>query len=476
MRRRRSVLAIFGVVYVLLLAGLGWWMDRRFRSVSVEAVAGSVWLIGREIATALEAGSEPVLPVDDAARARVKAMLSELTESSQSLQSLDVVAVDGTILASDDRGLVGTRVAPAHVVLTARGGTRLVEPRQTLTPEAVYDLYLPLRRDGETAGYLRMGIASEVLAQLYAHHRTQMLLAALIGLVGILFVSVLLQHQFTVHGAVAARAIEEMLTGRVTLPAVRGGPFARVFEEAGRLAQVLRDEGGMKNAATAKQVVRLTQLHAALAHELKAPLHAIVLNIDLLERAIARSVESARSDGSRYLGVIKGEMGRLERAVGALGAVDSPHAEWEVVLLSDVVTGIADLLRPQAQAQRVVLEVEAVTAAHVDGVRDQLKQAVLNIAQNALEAMPDGGRLGLSVSPSGDGFALAIEDTGTGLSAEFLDQIGTRPTTTKATGMGVGLYLARAIVEAHGGRVDVTSQLGKGTRCEMLLPRTRCEV
>lgn len=475
LRRSRAVAIALGVAYVVLLAGFSAWMDRRLRSVSVEAFAVSVRVIGREIAAALEAGGDSVLPLDAEARTRVKAMLSELTERSESVQALDVVAADGLILASDDPTLVGLRVESADAVLKAGGLVRLVSPGRALSREAVYELFLPLRRDGELAGYLRMAISSESLARIYAHHRMQMLATAAIGLIAVVIVSILLQDQFTRRGAATARAVEEILTGRVTLPAVQHGAFSRVFEEAGRLVQRLREEGTMVSASMAQQVERLTQLHAALAHELKAPLHAIVLNLDLLERSLARAADASPQGGERYVRVIKEEIRRLERSVVALGAAErSPASAWEVVDLNTIVASVADLLRPQAQAQRVeILCSTAATTAAVDGYRDSLKQAVLNIAQNAIEAMPNGGRLSMSIDATGDGWCVAIGDEGGGFDAEVLDRIGSRLATTKATGTGVGLYLAQAVVGAHGGQVNVSTSPGVGTRCEILLPRAQ---
>lgn len=475
MRRSRSVLIVLGAVYLVLLAAISVWMDRRMRSVSVEALSGSVRVIGREIVAALEAGGDSVLPLDVAARTRVKAMLSDLTERSESVRALDVVAADGTILASDDRDAVGRTLEAADRALKAGGATRLIEPSSALAPEAVYELYLPLRRDAEVAGYLRMAIASESLARIFAQHRAQMALTAAIALVGIIIVSVLLQDQFSRRGAAAARAIEEILTGRITLPTVRHGPFARVFEEAGRLVERLREEGGKVSASMANHVDRLTQLHAALAHELKAPLHAIVLNLELLERSLGRSTDAARANGVRYVHVIKQEIGRLERSVVALGAAERPGNAWEVIDLVEIVASVGELLRPRAQAENIAVELERNddAPALVDGYRDSLKQAILNLAQNAIEAMPDGGRLALRVRAAGDDWCVEVEDDGCGFAPEVLERLERSPATTKATGTGVGLYLAQAVVGAHGGRVDVTSRTGVGTLCEVILPRSR---
>lgn len=472
MRRNRAVLAGLAFVYIGLLTGLSLWMDRRLRSATLDAMSGSVRVIGREIATALEAAGDPVLPIEADARARVKAMLSDLTERSESVQALDVVAADGTIVASDDPSAVGRRLSPAAEVLKEGRGTRLVEPTRALAPEASYELYQPLRRDGEVTGYLRMVIASETLARIYAHHRTQMLGTAAIALAGVILVSILLQHQFSRSGAAAARAVEEILTGRIALPAVREGPFSRVFEEAGRLAQRLREEGSRGSVAMADQVEKLTQLHAALAHELKAPLHAIVLNLELLDRAIARDDDDARAKAARYVEVIRQEMARLERSVVALGATEKRDVAWKQIELGALVREVANLIAPRAELQGIHLVLDTPDGAFVDGNGDALARAVLNLALNAIESMPTGGQLMLAVASDEDSWCVRVEDEGGGFAPEVLDRLD-RPATTKATGTGVGLYLAQAVVSAHGGRFEIVSRAGTGTRCDVILPRSR---
>ena len=474
MRRSRSILLLVGGVYLVVIAVFAVWMDRRFRMLSSDALSASVGLIGRELATALSAAPGPILPTGAESRARLKSLVAEMTNRSESVRSLDVVDRDGRVVASDNSRLVGTQAAVVEEVLGDGERTRMRVPESALSPEAIYELYLPLVRDEKVVGYLRMAIASTVLSRLFAYQREQLLIWTAISLGAMTLLAVVLQQQFHRRGAAVARGLEAMISGRVTLPPVSDVAFSRVFEEAGRLAQQMRDADGATRERMVDQVVGLTRLHGALAHELKAPLHAMVLNVELLERALGRSEGSVGDGTARYLTVIKSEIGRLERSVNALGPEEA-RPSWEVVDLAEIVRGIADLLRAPAQAQGITITVGAEQRAPVFGFRDRLRQVVLNFANNAIDAMPDGGRLDLEVETSSHGWLVRVRDTGEGIPSAVLDRLEAGPVTTKDTGSGVGLYLARAIVEAHGGAIDLSTTVGAGTCCEIVLPAAEGE-
>jgi signal transduction histidine kinase len=105
------------------------------------------------------------------------------------------------------------------------------------------------------------------------------------------------------------------------------------------------------------------------------------------------------------------------------------------------------------------------------GYRDRLKQTFLNVAVNALEAMPTGGRMSIEMTVESATTAIVrISDTGRGIPAELLARIYERDFTTKGGGSGIGLYVARSLVEMHGGQIAVESHEGRGTHVDVRLP------
>jgi signal transduction histidine kinase len=139
--------------------------------------------------------------------------------------------------------------------------------------------------------------------------------------------------------------------------------------------------------------------------------------------------------------------------------------------LRGVLEEISALLYPQARHQQVELVTELPeNSLPVTAYRDQIKQAILNIAINALEVMPEGGKLTLSLELDGSIAQVRITDSGPGIPGELHDRIFDMHFTTKQTGTGIGLYVARSIFEAQGGSVRTESTGPEGTTFALTLP------
>jgi signal transduction histidine kinase len=104
---------------------------------------------------------------------------------------------------------------------------------------------------------------------------------------------------------------------------------------------------------------------------------------------------------------------------------------------------------------------------------ESLRQVYLNLLLNALEAMPEGGRLEVAVAEARGQVEVTIADSGAGIPAETLRGLGQPFATTKAQGSGLGLFLTRRLLESAGGSLEIESAVGKGTRCTVRLPRSR---
>jgi signal transduction histidine kinase len=222
----------------------------------------------------------------------------------------------------------------------------------------------------------------------------------------------------------------------------------------------------------ASQLRALTRLFGAVTHDLKAPLNAMVLNLDLLQTALLRGEGVREAEHTeQYLDVLREELERLERSLRALLTETTPAGrEREEFDIRAVLREIERLLTPQARLQRVALEAHLPgNAVRVAGQRDRLKQAILNVAINALEAMSDGGALELRLEVLPDEAEVLITDSGPGIPEDLHPRIFDMHFTTKTTGTGIGLYVARSIVEAHGGAISVESAPGRN-KFRMRLP------
>jgi signal transduction histidine kinase len=257
---------------------------------------------------------------------------------------------------------------------------------------------------------------------------------------------------------------------------------------SGSLVQV-RDRDLLQAIETdlrlAAQLRALMRVYRGVAHDLRAPLNAMVLNLELLRRSLDPSApprEDMPQKQQRWVGVIEQELQRLRRAMDVLLAQTAPASEKpERFDLRGVHEEIAELLYPQARQQQVELAVQVPEGeVPVVAYRDQIKQAVLNLAINGLEAMPEGGTLGLTLERltlerigndgGGDQAVLRVTDTAGGIPPEVAGRIFDMHFTTKQSGTGIGLYVARSIFEAQGGSIGIEKTGPDGTAFRLTLP------
>lgn len=225
----------------------------------------------------------------------------------------------------------------------------------------------------------------------------------------------------------------------------------------------------------ATQFRNMGRLYRAMAHDLRHPVAAISVYLQLLGNTLqapTRPRQEVLKQQAQYLAVIRNEMEQLDRSLQFLlqetSASDGVESEFD---LCDLVVDLVRLIEAQAKQQRVAVEMKLPEQpVHVRGHRDRLKQAILNIAVNALDAMTGGGQLTVRVAVEDGWAAVVLRDTGPGIAADTLPRIFDMHFTTKTTGTGVGLYVARQIARSHGGDIGVETRVGEGSVFRVNLP------
>jgi signal transduction histidine kinase len=213
----------------------------------------------------------------------------------------------------------------------------------------------------------------------------------------------------------------------------------------------LTDELEIKNRELARKnrLADLGQIASHVAHEVRNSLVPVTLYLSLLRRRI--SEDSGAID---ILNKVSAGFTVLDAMVNDLlhfTADRAPH--HEVVQVRELVEDICHSLAPQLEAQEVRPEIDVPPQATVLADRDMLRRAVLNLALNALDAMPDGGQLAITGVDGLQGFELEVADSGQGLSDEVRRRAFEPFFTTKNSGTGLGLAIVEHIVQLHGGSV-----------------------
>lgn len=216
----------------------------------------------------------------------------------------------------------------------------------------------------------------------------------------------------------------------------------------------------------------LMSLYRGLVHDLKAPLNALGLHLEVLRRSIARAGAPDPDAQRERLEVVAGEIERLRRGLELLlDQTAPPQTVPAAVDLGVVLAHLELLLAPQARQQDVRLSVATEgRGLEVEAGADQVEQAILNLAVNALEAMPDGGELRLFARRHREVIIVTVEDSGAGLPLEVQQRLFGLHVTTKATGTGIGLYTSNAIAAALGGSLRLERTGSSGTTFNLELP------
>jgi signal transduction histidine kinase len=219
---------------------------------------------------------------------------------------------------------------------------------------------------------------------------------------------------------------------------------------------------------TADRLSAISRISSGVAHEVKNPLNAILLHVEVARSKLSHGV----TDVAEQMDIISREILRLDRVVRTFLDFTRPvELQLENVPMQDLVREIVDLAGPQTAAANIQMSVNQ----EADGVevrvdRDLLKQAVLNLVVNAMQAMPEGGELHFEASTSKDTAELRISDTGAGILPELRDKVFRLYFSTKREGSGIGLAMTYRIVQLHDGTIDFTSEPGKGTTFLIRLP------
>ena len=218
-----------------------------------------------------------------------------------------------------------------------------------------------------------------------------------------------------------------------------------------------------RKLSQSQRAAALGALAGRLAHELGTPLHSIAGHLDLM-----LADEDLAGDLRRRTEIVSGEVTRLSALIRRyLRRLRTPDPAPRPTDVRALVESVLDVLEPLLERQGIELELDFEAGVEepilCDG--DQVEQVVLNLVQNAIDAMPDGGRLVLRAGPTEDGRAISVCDSGRGIPSRYIDYVFEPFFTTKGArqGSGLGLAICREIARAHGGDILLDSKPGLGT-------------
>ena len=245
---------------------------------------------------------------------------------------------------------------------------------------------------------------------------------------------------------------------------------------ASKIARDITEQKELRRAADEASQAK-DHFLAMLSHELRTPLNAVLGYIDMLRNKVLpenqreRAIEIVARNAELLTRLVNDVLDTSRIVTGKL------RMELQECDVSEVVTEVVESVRETANAKRVALNSEVTPHLYVNGDRDRLRQTLWNLLSNALKFTPAGGRVDVAVQAVGSSVSLTVRDTGAGLDAESLPYVFHRfwqaqsGGNHQSGGLGLGLALARHIVELHGGSISAKSPgVGQGSTFEIQLP------
>jgi PAS domain S-box-containing protein len=254
----------------------------------------------------------------------------------------------------------------------------------------------------------------------------------------------------------------------LTVSLIRGAGGEPQFA-IGTVEDITKRKQAQAALVQAEKLTIAGKLAASLAHEINNPLQSVIGCIGLAEE-----VQAEGGDVSRYLEVAHEELRRAASIVVQLRDLHrrSRPEDKELTDVNALLEQVLTLSRKKCESHGVDVSRAIADLPPLPVVPDRIKQVFLNLLLNAIEAMPEGGRLQVSTSQTSQpaGVRVAFTDSGAGIASDVLTHIFDPFYSTKPEGLGLGLFISQDIVKQHGGHIEVDSQVGEGTTFTVLLP------
>ena len=413
-----------------------------------------------------------------ASRDSLQGLIRALAQASGT--RITLIAADGSVIGDSEvpeEKLSGieNHLSRPEVQDASRFG-RGMHTRHSATVGMDY-LYVALRLDPSATtslpknpAYVRMSLRLDELDKVTKEIRFNIILTSLIGLILVGIASVIISRRIVRPITAIAESVATIREGNLTTHI-----DVRTNDEIGLVAAAINEMMDRMNLYIA-QLKNLEQVRSEflgnVSHELRTPLFALQGFIETLldgaidDPAVNRDfLEKAHSHAMRLNTLLKDliDISRIESG--------EMHMSFRYFALGDLLRSVVDGMRPVAEAQGISLKADpdALLPHQAIGDKDRLAQALTNLIDNAIKYNTPGGTVGVAVREWTDRIWVDVVDTGVGMSAEHLPRIFERfyrvdkERSREAGGTGLGLAIVKHIVEAHGGKVEVRSEPGKGS-------------
>ncbi len=442
-----------------------------------EAIVDATQQKVTDLANAIQISVQELTSVGPTDPARLRNYVASLHTNSF---EVSIASSRNLIINSSNPKLIGEAINPSPadrvIVERLRYGNAKVQPIRLGANSSEPTIYLiPVEVEDHLLGYVRVvanfGDFAQPLAESRIHELT---LASIIFAIGLVIAYFLAERYVEPIHAVANAAQNIAARGLEPVPEAKSrdeiGLLTRSFNEM--VEQLRRAREREAELARLERFTALGQLAGGLAHEIKNPLNFMSLALDQLRARYGRQLKD-RDNFLHQIGVMKDEIRRLSELVQSFLSYGKPieirPAPTDVKALVDGVLQLSES-KMRSQAITVVERADGVhTRLSVDA--EKLRMCFVNVIANAIQAMPDGGELTIEFEERDSRLVIRFTDTGVGIDPDLAQRVFEPFFTTKREGIGLGLFLSKAIVERHGGTIAIAPREGeRGTVATFTLP------
>lgn len=328
--------------------------------------------------------------------------------------------------------------------------------------------------DNRVLGVLLIGSSRQIYTQLRNEIRSAALFAAGAGLVLAMVLSSWAAARVTKPVEELAKAAQEVAGGnwQARVEVSSRDEVGNLAESFNRMTRDLQQQ--QERLIQSERVAAWRELARRLAHELKNPLFPLQLTVENLLRSREQGQQQFDEILTESAATLLSEIGNLKAIIARFSDFSKmPQPQFQAVRLDELVESAAKVHQVQLAAAKISCEVETPPAEPIAADPELLHRAFSNLILNAIEAMPQGGKLTLCTEQNENSARIEISDTGKGLSKEECARLFTPYYTSKPAGTGLGLAIVQSIISDHGGRISVSSELGRGTTFIIELPANR---
>ncbi|HKM99049.1 MAG TPA: HAMP domain-containing sensor histidine kinase [Candidatus Binataceae bacterium] len=473
----KAKLILLMVVLLALTLGAEVWVSLGTQA----AIAETTQLRLKELARAIQISVQELTAVGPTDRDSLQNYVRAL--GTPGLE-VSIASSQNLIINSSNPRLIGAALVPrsSDKVIAEQlkeGNDILTIPATTLGPPARQTtvFLIPIEVEDHLLGYVQMVANFNDSAQPVVVNWIHQITAALIIFaIGLVFAYILADRYVKPIHAVADAAQNIAARGLEPVPEANRrdeiGLLTRSFNEM--VAQLRHAREREQELNRLERFTALGQLAGGLAHEIKNPLNFISLALDQLRTRYARQLNQDSDNFVRQVMLMKDEMRRVSDLVQSFLHYGKPveihPASTDVKQLVDSVLAISES-KMKVQGIELVEEADgAPTVLNVDA--EKLRTCFMNVVANAVQAMPEGGTMRIAFRRDNGRMMITFADTGAGIEPEVAGHIFEPFFTTKREGIGLGLFLSKAIVEGHGGTIDISpSQPGPGTTVIFTFPQ-----